>query len=108
MFVATVYMTLGRGAIAEPFDDSRLAAIGMALHTVDAHAPDLMSVFLDGSLPMAVVYENDYLYDAINHEISPDYKVVMMYQIQTSSRTTPWSPGMPPAISWSARSPRPA
>jgi hypothetical protein len=61
MFVATAYMTLGRGAIAEPFDDSRLAAIGMALHAADAHTPDLMSAFLDGSLPMAVVCENGYL-----------------------------------------------
>ena len=66
------------------------------LHPQDAHTPNLMEDFIDNGLaePMAVVYENDYLYAAITGAINPS-DVVMIYptpDIISDDTLVSWDP----------------
>jgi hypothetical protein len=95
MFVADAYLSLaGAGPITEPFDSSRLDVIKRALFTQETHTPNLMDDFLGGGVPMAVVYENDYLYAAISHKFAPGQVVVMYPTPDINSDDT--------LVSWSA------
>jgi hypothetical protein len=96
MFVADAYPALAEekaGPITAPFDNSRLDVIRQALFTQETHTPNLMDDFLGGGVPMAVVYENDYLYAAVSHKFDRD-QVVMMYptpEINSDDTLVSWS-----------------